>query len=322
MSVDLHDDREYAWLLVRSGTVTDELVKIWQYIPIRSGSFLGAVVGYPLRLLLVVSLFALSGASTLVALAALAQAPVALFALVRPALPDTLWLVLAGGLGIALALHLALATGVWLHTVARGKDLGDGVVGALRDHLIAAPVDPDGGWSRWTSLHVGHESARSGLFAGASIALGCVLQCLAVLAGPEHFTGPADVAWRWPLTFGEQLVSTMLLGIPEGILPTFGGIEPTTVLGRLLLVGVDVCYAAGVIAFGVMAMASLFKVRELFNGTTRDLADYLENFDLSRSGTLVIHRVAVVHPLDEGQVVSVTKEELFRRVAATAEDAP
>lgn len=316
IKLDIQDDREYAWLLVRSGTVTDSLIKIWNFIPIRKGSVVAAIVGYPLRLALVITLFTLSASLTLLILVALAQIPVAVFAMVRPLLPNMLWLAVIGGIGIWLAVYLAVATGIWLQAAARGQEASSGLVGALSNDVLAKPVSSTQGWSRWDSLHVSHESARSGLFAGLSVCLGFILQCLAVIAGPTHFEGSVDVAWRWPVAFGEQLLTTALLGIPDGLFPTFGGITPTTALGRLLLVGVDVFYAAGVIGLGILMFTSLFKVRELFNGSTRDLADYLENFDLSRRGTMMIHRVATVRPLDQQQCVSMTREELFQQVRA------
>ena len=46
----------------------------------------------------------------------------------------------------------------------------------------------------------------------------------------------------------------------------------------------------------------------------RKLIDYLENVDISTPDALTIHRVAVVHPLDESRVTTCTKGEFFRRV--------
>lgn len=40
------------------------------------------------------------------------------------------------------------------------------------------------------------------------------------------------------------------------------------------------------LAFGVLMFSSSFNVGELFDGTTRGLADFLEDFDLSRKGML------------------------------------
>jgi hypothetical protein len=320
IDIDIQDDREYAWLLVRSGTVTDSLIKIWNFIPIRKRSIVAAAFGYPLRLALVITLFALSASLTLLTLVALAQLPVAAFALARPLLPDILWLVVIGSVGVSLTIYFAVATGIWLQAAARGQEAGSERISALSTGVLARPVSPTGGWNRWDSLHVSHESARSGLFAGLSVGLGFVMQCLTVIAGPAHFEGSVEAAWRWPVAFGEQLMATALLGIPAGIVPTFGGIEPVTALGRLLLVGVDIFFAAGVIGLGVIMFSSLFKVRELFNGSTRDLVDYLENFDLSSKGKLMIHRVAVVRPLDERQCVSMTREELFRQVRSGTDD--
>lgn len=319
-TVDLMDDREYAWLLVRSGTVVDSLARIWRFVPIRQGSMAAAAVGFPLRLLLVVALFASSVSLTFLILVALAQVPVAIFVYARPLLSDEFWLVVLCGCAAILALYLAFVTGVWLQAAARGQSESANPIGALSADVLARPVAAERGWNRWDTLHVGHESARAGLFAGISILLGLTLQCLAAVAGAAHFAGPVDVGWRWPLTFGEQLVTTALLGIPEGNVPILGGIEPVTMMGRLLFVGIETFFAAGVIGLGALMFTSLFKVRELFNGTTRDLADYLENFDLSRKGAMMIHRVAVVRPLDEDQCVSLTKERLFEIVRRRSQE--
>lgn len=313
-AVDVSDEREYAWLLVRTGTATGSLIRIWRFVPIRQGSIVAAALGYPLRLLLVISLFSLSCATVLISLVALAQIPVLLFAYAHPMLPDQIWTWLLGSCAAGLGVFLAFVTGIWLQHAARGHEPVPKAGGSISDHIVAQTVAATEAWNRWNSLHVSHESARSALFAGISIVLGVVLQCLAVTVAAEHFSGPVDTAWRWPLSFGQQLLNTALLGIPEGNIPNLGGIEPVTMLGRLLTVGVDVFYAAGLIAFAAQSLGSIFKMRELFNGTARDLADYLENFDVSRAGTLTIHRVAVVRPLDESQCISLTKEELLRQI--------
>lgn len=209
--------------------------------------------------MLVIVLFALSLSLTFLTLVALAQVPVILFVYARPLLPDGFCLIVLCGCGIVVALFLALATGVWLQGAARGQDEIWGKISALSADMVVRPVSTSEGWNRWGSLHVSHESARAGLFAGGCVLLGFVFQCLAVLAGPAHFAGPIGVSWRWSLTFGEQLVATTLLGIPEGNVPTFGRIEPVTTIGRLLVVWVDIFYAAGVIGLGVLMFSSLFQ---------------------------------------------------------------
>ncbi len=62
-----------------------------------------------------------------------------------------------------------------------------------------------------------------------------------------------------------------------------------------------------------------FRPREIFTGTARDLADYLENVDISTPDSLTIHRVGVVHPLDESRVISCSKGAFFQRVRETQE---
>ena len=313
-SIDFRDEHEYAWLLVRTGTATGSLIRIWRFVPIRQGSLLAAALGYPLRLLLVLTMLLLSCVTSLIVLIAIAQIPVLAFAYVRPVMPDPIWSWLLGSCAGVLGVFLAVVTGIWLQKAARGHDPLPRASSGISDHVVAQPVAQTEGWNHWSSLHVSHNSARSALFAGISIVLGVVLQCLAVTVATDHFSGPVDTAWRWPLSFGQQLLNTALFGIPEGNVPNFGEIEPVTLGGRLLTVGVDVFYAAGLIAFAVQSLGSVFRVRELFNGTARDLADYLENFDVSPAGTLTIHRVAVVRPLDESQCITLTKEQLFMQV--------
>ncbi len=78
-------------------------------------------------------------------------------------------------------------------------------------------------------------------------------------------------------------------------------------------------WAAGFITLMILIMVPAFRPREIFTGTARDLADYLENVDISTPDGLTIHRVAVVHPLDPEQVFTCTKRELF--LAITGEGA-
>lgn len=310
-AIDLQDDREYAWLLVRSDTLTAELLKVWNSVPIRAGSAVAAALGYPARFLMAAATVLITVPLMLAILIGAAQIPVAVFAWVHPLLPGTVWLVLLWTLGVVLGGHLAYSVGLWLHRASQ------------TEQPVAPAADTEqGAWNRWQSVHVGHDSARSGLFAGLSLVLGIILQCTAVVLGAEHFAGAVDQAWAWPVLFGEQLFSTMLLGIPGSFLPAFASIEAASATGRLLTVGVDVFYAAGVITLSVMTLSSAFKVRELFNGTVRDLADHLENFDLSGGSRLIIHRVAVLRPLDENEVVTVSKDDFFGLIATTPGRAP
>ncbi len=314
MGIDLTDEREYAWLLVRSDTLTGEIIKLWQWIPIRAGSMVSAVIGYPLRFVTLLLTGLISGLIALAIVIGVAQLPVTIFAYLHPFLADWIWLSLLGALGITFGGYLVYAIGVWAQAAAREDGRPEGMLSAPISGVEAAPVDPSKGWNRWQSLHVSHESARNGLFAGLSIAMGVAVQCAAVVLGSRYFEGPIDTGWQWPFMFGEQLVNTMLLGIPTPFLPTFAEIRPVAPWGQILMISVDLFYVAGVIAMATHLLPSMFKVRELFNGTTRDLADHLENFDISGGDKLMIHRVAVLRPLDETEVVSLSKETFFETV--------
>lgn len=314
VSISLSDDREYAWLLVRSGTFTEMLVDVWKLVPAQSGSWLSWLIGYPLRLLLVGLFAVIMLVIGLGMVIIVFQLPVALFAFVHGLLPALLWQILLWTLWVIIILYLGMAVGLWLAGAAREGGKVPGALAELTKHVAPAPVDATAGWSPRQSLHIGHDSSRGTLFAAGFIMLGIVTQCLTVLAGTEAFSGPVETAWRWPLLFGEQLFQTILLGIPIGLVPELAGIAPISVTGRLLLSGVNIFYASGAIALMVMIFVPAFKPRELFKGTTRDLADYLENTDISAGAELMIHRVGVVRPLDESETVSLRKDEFLARI--------
>jgi len=224
-------------------------------------------------------------------------------------LPDAAWFVALGALGLSLAGYFACSVGSWLQAAGRTQDSLGGRTAAS----AAADGHPEG-WKGRDSLHVDHRSARSALFAGLSVAIGIVLQCTAVVSGDRFFDGPVDTPFAWSVLFAEQLFNTTLRGMPASSLPTFATIQPDVVPGRLLAVGVDVFYVAGVLAMGMRILASTFRMRELFQGSVRDLADYLENFDVSKGDRLTIHRVAVLRPLYREMVISLSKDEFFETV--------
>jgi hypothetical protein len=314
MGLDLSDEREYAWLLVRSDTLTDDFIELWQMVPVRAGSILSAVIGYPLRFAILFGTLLVAGAVMLAIFIVATQLPVTIFVYVHPLLPEWAWLGLLGLTVLCLGGYLVYAMGLWLQAAAQEDAPSLGLSPGLPAGAKTPPVEPAPGWNRWQTLHVGHESSRNGLFAGSSIAIGIGLQCGAVVLGPRYFGGPVDTGWQWSLLFAEQLFNTMLLGIPSGLVPTLATIEPVAPMGKLLMTGIDIFYVAGVITMGMLVLSSAFKIRELFSGTTRDLADHLENFDISGSQHLMIHRVAVLRPLDETEVISLTKSAFLEWV--------
>ena len=316
MAVDLRDQREYAWLLVRSDTITGELIKVWRSIPIRPGSKASAAIGYPARFAALVAAVVVTLILLLAILIGAAQLPVTLFAFMHPVLPETAWLIILGLALLTLAGYLTYAVGLSVQSA-----------GQLHDASGVADLDGADGaagteWDPWASVHLRHQSARSGLFAGLSISIGIIMQCMAVVLGPRYFEGSVDRVWAWPILFGEQLFGTMLLGIPGTVLPAYASIHPSSTPGRLLTVGVDVFFVAGTIAMAMLVLTSAFKIRELFNGTVRDLADYLENFDISGGPHLMIHRVAVLRPLDAHEVLTLSKEAFVEAVRAPVAGEP
>lgn len=311
MSLALSDTNEYAWLLVRS-SLTQAIVETWEWVPIAPGSRIARLLGYPLRFLVLLVSLVVAVALSLALIIPIVQVPVTLFAAVDHFLPARWWLILLGVFGAILAGYLLVAVGVWLQQAARGDEPGPLAAG-LADQVVAQSTE--GGWNRWHSVHISHDSSRAALFGGLAVSLGVVLQCLAVVVGERSFSGPVDSTWQWPLLFGQHFFSTLFLGIPEGLLPPLSQIAPAHWTGNLLVAAINVAYASGAIALLVLTVVPAFKPRELFKGTVRDLADYLENFDITAGAKLMIHRVGVVRPLDEREVVSVSKAEFFAQLA-------
>ncbi len=66
-----------------------------------------------------------------------------------------------------------------------------------------------------------------------------------------------------------------------------------------------------------LILGPAFRNREIFTGTARDLAEHLENVDISTPDALTTHRVAVVHPLDESQVITCRKGEFAQAIRRT-----
>ncbi len=315
MRITLSDDREYAWLLLRSDTVVGELARIWRMIPERPGSWLWTAAMFPLRMLLVVAGALLFATLTLALFSVLFELPVLAFAYVHRFLPTLVWQIGLWTVGAGILGFLATATGVWLSVATRKAGKASPPVPAFTEHILPPASDPSAGYDRWRSVHVGSDSSRTMLFACTFLGLGIVVQCLAVLAGAAAFAGPVEVAWRWPVLFGEQLFHTMLLGITSELVPSLAELVPVTRSGHLLLALVNVFHALGGITLLVLMLASTFRPRELFKGTTRDLADYLENTDTSSGTKMMIHRVGVVRPLDEREAVSLTKAEFVATIS-------
>ena len=312
--LQIADPREYAWLLERTGTLTDGLVDVWRAVPIAPGSWAGRLLGYPVRLLLLGATVALTATLALAMVVVAGATPVTLFALVEPMLPRAVWLTLFTASGAVMIGYMLLALTVHLQIAARGTEVVAGMSDFMTEGIVARPVDDAAGWSADDSIHVSHERARHRLFASGLLVLAIALQCTAVSLGDTWFTGSVDSAWSWALFFARSLFDTALLGIPGPLLPPWSALEPAGRAGQLLVVGVDLCMAGGLLTLVATNMASSLKVRELFNGTTRDLADYLTDGDVSAQGTMTIHRVAVVRPLDKASVLSMTKEEFFESV--------
>lgn len=312
--IDVADPREYAWLLERSDTFTGSLVEVWKSVPVAPGSWGGRLVGYPLRFLLLAATVGVVATLVLAMVVVAGVTPVTLFTLAEPMLPGTVWLVLLGGAGAILVGYLMIALTVHLQRAARGDEALADMSPFLTDGVVAGPPADGSGWNPDDSLHVSHERARRRLFATLILMIGVVLQFTAVVLGEAWFAGPVESAMSWALFFARSLFDTALLGIPAALVPPWSALEPAGRAGDLLMVGVDLCFAAGLLALMASSLASTLTLGELFNGSTRDLADYLEDSDVSSGDALTIHRVAVVRPLDPDGVVSLTKAEFFERV--------
>lgn len=312
--IDVADPREYAWLLERSDTFTGSLVEVWNSVPVAPGSWVGRLVGYPLRFVLLAVTVSVVAALALAMVVVAGVTPVTLFTLVEPVLPPAVWLVLLAAAGAIVAGYLMMALTVHLQRAARGDEALADMSPFLTEGVVAGPAADGSGWNPDDSLHVSHERARRRLFATLILMIGIVLQFTAVVLGEAWFEGPADSTIGWAFFFGRSLFDTALLGIPAALVPPWSALEPAGRPGQLLMVGVDLCFAAGLLALLAASLASTLTLRELFNGSTRDLADYLEDSDVSDGDALTIHRVAVVRPLDPDGVVSLTKAEFFQRV--------
>ncbi len=316
--LDIADPREYAWLLERTGTYTDHIVDVWRAVPIAPGSWVGRLLGYPVRLLLLAFTVGLTATLVLGMVVAAGATPVTLFTLVEPLFAPAVWLTLLAVAGAVVVGYMLLALTVHLQIAARGDEVVTEMSDFLTEGIVARTVDESAGWRPDDSIHVSHERARRRMFASLLLILAILLQCSAVSLGEMWFTGPVDSTWSWALFFARSLFDTALLGIPAALVPPWSALEPIGRAGQLLVVGVDLCMAAGLLTLVAASLASTLKIRELFNGTTRDLADYLHDNDVSEMGSLTIHRVAVVRPLDRARVLSLTKGEFFRMVQGDA----
>ncbi len=315
-SIVIADPREYAWLLVRSRSLSRELLAVWNLCPWRGTFWLTRAAATLLRLLLLLVTALLSGALGFALLLLTAQIPVAALALLRPLLPSALWLVLWGGAAIILVGYLVLALVTALRLSSKPETAARHAEGAITRYVVPPT---DGTWRSDQSLHVRHPASRQMVFAALYFVLGVLVQGMAVAIGPAGFTG--DVTWwQWPLLFGERLLNTALLGLPASFLSPVSTIAPAGWWMTGLLVFGDILWAAGFITLMVLILAPAFRSREVFTGTARDLADYLENVDIATPDSLTIHRVAVVHPLDESRVITCTKGEFFERIRETKMD--
>ncbi len=321
-SIDIADPREYAWLLERSDTLLSSFAEVWNVVPIAEGSVVARVVGIPLRFLAVAITIAMGLAIAGPMVLAAAVTPVATFALVEPWVPDLVWWIVIGAALAFMAAYTVMGLAAFLHTVAHGDASGEGLPHWLRDGLVAAAAEPDAAWDPDKVQHVSHTHARTQLFAASFLMIGVLIQCGAVAGADRWFTGPIDNTVAWALFFARSLFDTALLGIPAAILPPWSAIGTTGLAGDLLMVAVDVFFAAGALTLFIKSMGTALRPRELFHGTTRDLADYLHASDISGADKLTIHRVAVLRPLDEAEVVTIGKADFFRRVTRASEPSP
>lgn len=317
--IDVADEREYAWLLERTDTLTASLMEVWQAIPIAPGSWMAAVVGYPARLLLVGLTATVTGVLVLALVLAVGVTPVTLFAPAEPFLPDGVWFAALGVVAAGVGLYLLLAVIAHLQLSARGRETEAELPAILRDHIVARPVAPGASWQPGEALHISHEWSRRDLFAALVLMLGVLAQFLAVVQRDAWFTGAVDGVWSWGLFFARSLFDTAFLGIPSALVPPWSTIQPAGMAGELVMVAVNLCFAAGFLSMFLTRFASTLRLREVFNGTTRDLADYLHSGDLSDGGALTIHRVAVMRPLDPGQVLSLSKAEFFQGIGGSGD---
>jgi hypothetical protein len=228
----------------------------------------------------------------------MAIGPVAIFLLVRGILPAWLWwpVLSIAGLGVVLALAGAVRT--WL-----GPDAASDPT-----HSVGTEWDPD------ESLNLSHASSR-GFTVAIYLTLLCwVLACATVLLDGVWFTGPTDEMIPWLLYLSHLAVDTILLGMVSVVVPEPSGIEAVGWLGQAATVLLRLTVAAGALSVLGSIAISAFRPRELFNGTVRQLADHVWNTDVSDDDALTIHRVAVVRPLPESEVLTFSKGELYQRL--------
>lgn len=120
----------------------------------------------------------------------------------------------------------------------------------------------------------------------------------------------------WLLFLGHLVVDTILLGMVSVAVPQPSDVEAVGWPGQTATVLIRLSVAAGALtALGSIALPA-FRPRELFNGTVRQLADRLWTTDISDDYELSIHRVAVVKPLDEREVLTFSKRELLERLGS------
>jgi hypothetical protein len=312
--IDIADEREYAWLLERSDTMLSAFADVWQAVPINPDSIASQVAGLPLRLLLSALALAVTLALVIPMFLAAAITPVAVFTLVEGWLPDWVWWTLIGICVLAMALHTLMGLAAYLHTTGHADPSGNTLPDWLREGFVAETAEPGGAWDPDRTQHVSHGHARRTFFAAALLIIGIAVQFAAVVGAERWFNGPVDSAVAWALFFARSLFDTAFLGIPSAILPPWSAIATAGLAGDLIMVAVDLFFAAGVLTLLITTMGTAFRPRELFHGTTRDLADYLHASDISDKGTLTIHRVAVLRPLDEDEVVTIGRDEFFDRV--------
>lgn len=315
--IDIGDEREYAWLLERADTLLSALADVWQVVPIDEASLASRVVGVPLRLVIVGVTAVITFALVMPMVLGAAVAPVALFTLVEAWLPDKIWWVLIGVGVLVMAAHTLMGLAAYLHTLTRGDPSGETLPTWLREGFVADAAEPGAVWDPDKTQHVSHGHARTIFFAAAFLVIGIGVQFGAVVGAERWFVGPVDSTVAWALFFARSLFDTAFLGIPSAILPPWSAIATAGLTGDLIMVVVDLFFAAGALTLIVTSMGTSLRPREVFHGTTRDLADYLHQSDISDGAALTIHRVAVLRPLNEDEVVTIGKDEFFDRITAS-----
>ncbi len=295
----IDDDREYAWLLERDGTLLEILATSIVPPPepgegrLRRVSLGVLDLGFRVALALFLLVLAIG------MIVAFSVGPAAVFLLLRPLAPAWVWWMLVSA---AQAVILFLMLTWALEWVAQ-------------DPLPSEEVGDQGPWRRMESLNMLHESSRAFAFGAAFMLSGWCVAVAMVLLGDWAFAGPTGGFGPWLLHFGHLAIDTILLGMLGTVLDPPGGIEPVNGPGRALSVALRLAVAAGATSLAVHVFSGEFRPRELFRGTVRNLADHVENTDLSKGEDLRIHRIAVVRPLPKDEVLTVTKDDFFRVIA-------